>query len=309
MQVFNNQHFNTLEDFHKSQLFKTLIEIQKEYFDIVKKYSKDYETLEVPEHYVDTYQNRNKLSDKVKNSTINVHFANRGRERMPLKDLINFNGRIFIAPMEEKDELSNLYSKFSKLFDDDYILKYYSSWSSKSQYKKKSVMFIALSKTNMKYAEHFKSAHTCEEFDYIYTRRKIDAIINSKRIAKITNPFNNVDSLYTSNLMSKISPTIHKRMTEIKNYISNNKTIDVNYVRGVRDFILKYSNIDIDNVQLTKEEETYLKYLEKISKIRDKNNQILSYINFPSRITYYDRYEESDEKILIPLLKNVLTLK
>lgn len=309
MQVFKDHHFDTIEDFHKSHLFKTLVKIQEEYFDIVKRYSKDYETLEVPEDYVDTYQNRNKLSDKVKNSTINVHFANRGRERMSLKDLIEFNGRIFIASMDEKDRLRDLYSKFVKLFDENHIVKYYSSWSGKSQYKKKSVMFIALSKTNMKYIEHFKSAHTCEEFDYIYTRRKIDSIINSKRIAKIVNSFNGVNNLYTSNLMSKISPTIHKRMTEIKDYISNNKTIDVNYMGDLKDFILKYSNVDIDNVQPTQLEETYIKFLNKMLDIQDKNNEVMNYIDIPSRITYYDRYDDSDEKILIPLLKNVLTLK
>lgn len=291
--------YPTVNDFINSNDFQTIQNIQDEYFEIIKNNSEDYNEIVIPEDYKANY-GRKKINKDVLKMSIPVKFGNRStKQRIPMKVLMNFKGKIFYGTTDD-EYTSNVASRlFGNLFDDKYIANYYRS---RGFDKNESIMFITVAKNNIKYIKYIKNAYPLSMFREKMLYRKTDKIISHFTNVEIKRLYDELEYFYTSDLFKSISPQLSNTVDNVMNYFDNIEIIDSlsnhkEYLRGL---------IDINNIDKPAETKVVEKLILKLLDIQKNNENILQYIKISRYGNIIDK--ETDDKMLPMILKKLLIL-
>ena len=291
-----NDMFKTEYEDTQTKTTKHFIKMQKQYMDIVHKYTDSYLDVDVPEDFV-IASKRPKLSQEIKNSTIPVKIVGGySRTRIKISELMKFNGVVFYGTSDDELKLNHAKNVFGAMYGSNHISRNYETWSgAKYRFGEKSgILFLQLGKNNIKYMEYCKQALPIEKFYQKMVYRKADQILSYFKNTNIKKRLDNIDSLYKHEQFNEISTKWAKRVENVQAFVdkisSNNFSGDLNYYK---DFFKKY--LDIDSTKLTKEEKKMRNNLTAIEELQKKNADVLQYINTP----YYLSDTMSDTQILI----------
>ena len=314
--LFNVHADKLVDDNGKPTAYvQSLLDMQEEYFNIVRQYASDYDKLEVPEDFIASRKKKNGLSKELRNTTIPVKFlGSYGKQRVKLNDLFNYRMPIFYATQENEHKLSEAYEMFKALFDEKAIGKYdqyhgkfetgYDSYSYKKNNNnvspKNSILFIVLSTANIKYMEYCNKAYKPEEFMWKMLHRKEAMVKRYFQTYDLKNRWDRVDSMYREGNFSKISSKWGKKIAEVNTYIealpASRNNSNIGYMK---DRLSKY--FDLSDNGMSAEQKNIAKLIDEIKELEKNNTKILDYIHLP-----YDR--EIKNSTLIDILKKVMVL-
>lgn len=290
-ELFNVHLDSTVDDNGKPVTFvQSLLEMQEEYFSIVREHAQDYDALEVPEDFVADRKKRNSLSKDILNSTIPVKmFGGYSKSRVPVKKLVETNMVIFYGTQENETQLRRAYDLFTELFDNKKIATHYDDYNSKfsAGYRnddKTGIMFIMIANANVKYMEFCKNAHTIDKFYHKMLRRKELEIVTYFQTYELTNQWSNVQSFYRDIDFSKLSAKWYKKINEVRDYINAlpSKKKDLGYLKSELE---KYFNL---NAQQSAEQKRIVHLISEINGLQTDNEKVLRHINIPYRMEYAD---------------------
>lgn len=292
-----NQHllfdsFNSILDFKKSQTYCDVLDMQSELFELIIDKFEDYNDVEVDEEFKSTY-GRRKLSKDILKITVPIMFNGQSysKERIMIKKLIEFKGKIFYGNSDDVYEMSKMYDIFSDLFgnSDNYV--------AGSDYgitgENNTIMFITMSKSNIKYMKFCKNALHLSKFYNELLYRKEDDIMKTLRCKTIVGEFESVNEFLTNRLVKEIYPEWSDKIESVRNFIKN---ISINHdtIEKYRTFIEKHVSNVYGNV--TKDEINIRKELDYIMSVDKKNDMVIKYLEIPDN--YYSVIDaDTDRKM------------
>lgn len=302
--VFNIS-FETYDKFMASDMFKNILAMQEDYMEIVRKFAPDYTLTEVPEDYKDNY-GKKRLTTELLKTSIPVKFGNRySKERIPMKDLVEFNGTIYYGNPDEEWLCNKADGMFDEMYNSKYVATSHSKWNNHNVWdgKEKSIMFINIARANMKYMQYCKKAIPVRQFFHKYIARKEDEILTLHRNQDLINSYEKIHNFYKTEMFKHVSPEWSEIVVEIKSFTEGMKDSRLisNYMGTLKEYI------NFDSIELTEAEKDIRKKIEEIMFLQDVNRDALRYLNVPDR-HYYVHSKEEDMKVLPDLLRKVLTL-
>jgi len=266
----------------------SLVELQEEYFGMVRRQCPDYDAIVVPEDFIMSRKAaKSMLSKEFRNSEISVKFAGRGNDRLTLDTLLKTNIQIFYGTKEDEYTLRNARRLFGILFDEDMIVYGYSDHNKKfsNSNGKKAIMFLQISQSNIKYMQYCRNAKHVSKFNQQFLHRKADAVMNYFQAQNFTDKFENINSLYRSEYFSKVSPSWSKKVESITKFIDKTKKA----TKG-KDWSYNRSELSrvypISDIKLTKEQEQYATIVADLKEMDELNASTLQHINIPYRLEY-----------------------
>ena len=290
-----------------------LIDMQEEYFAIVQKHSKDYETLEIPEEYVEARKNKRIISPEMRNTTIPVRYVGSyGTDRVQLDKLFNYNMPIFYGTKEDESKLRDAMNIYGILFNENDIVYSYSSYDNKFNtgrrgYRtnknvddKRSIMFLQLAQGNIKYMEYCKKAYHVDMFLVKMLHRKEAVVREYFQTYALVERYNSLDSFYQDNHFSRIDAVWGAKIANLNTLIeaipekAKNSTIGYS-----KDRIMRY--FKLDGIEMTKEQKAIMKEIEEIEFLKQANVDILKYIHVR------DDLQDANAE-LIKILQKVMAL-
>lgn len=301
-----NVHFDSKEKFLSGNLYEKLMKMQTDFFDIIQKNAEEYQKVHIPEDYIESYKEKKKLPKDILKKTIPTKLHGHwGKQRIKISDFINFNGHIFYSDTLEERECSMIYNLYIDLFGSKHVAYSYSDYYKKFSGENLSIMFITISKTNLKYVKYFKNASHISQFYNKIGRRKVDDFIKLYKNKDIIRRFENLTEFYKSELFSQISKKWGKKILQVKKYIDNlPNNISDHHLSQYKDFFSQY--VDLFNIKEDNDMQRINKILDELEEIREINSEVLSYIRTPSS-SFAIISEERDKKILSGLLTKLLT--
>jgi hypothetical protein len=268
----------------------SLLELQEEYFEMVRRQCPDYDAIVVPEDFIMSRKAaKSMLSKEFRNSEISVKFAGRGNDRLTLDILFKTNIQIFYGTKEDEYALRDARRLFAILFDEDMIVYGYSQYNQKfsNSKGKKAIMFLQVSQGNVKYMQYCRNAKHVSKFNQHFLHRKADAVMNYFQAQNFTDGFENINSLYRSEYFSKVSPSWGKKIESITKFIDKTKKA----TKG-KDWSYNRSELSklypIADIKLTKEQEQYATIVAELKEMEELNASTLKYIDMPYRLEYAD---------------------
>ncbi|MFW5847736.1 MAG: ATP-binding protein [bacterium] len=253
---------------------KLLVELQKDFFTMIKKQSKSYDDLEVPESFIQKKKAKDKISADILKREIPVNSPNTYSvgARIQIKTIYEFKGRVFYGVKKDEFDLNHAYMFFNDFFDRNKNKSSFSAYSKNDH--KSGIMFIQISKQNVKLIENFKNVHHVSEFYGRMLRRKLDAIVESYNVSKIKNAFDGIDDIFGNVVMKHMNPELHNEYIILKNKIKNLiicRLHDYQY-----EHIKKIFNVDYDSYVFENQ--------ESLDNLVDKSSKLqpyMKYINLP----------------------------
>ncbi len=277
---------------------QNLIEMQAEYFDIVREFASDYDSIEVPAEYL-VRKKRNVLSPELRNTTIPAKLFGGyyGKTRIKLDSLFKFKEPIFYGTQDDETELLKAHRMFNALFNSDMVIGRYDEYKNEFRRDTKGgIMFIMLSKGNVKYMEHCKKAYPVKEFYNKMLYRKIDEVLTYFQTHEIVSQHNDIKDLYVDNNFSKINTKWGKVIKEVNAFIKNLPASKKDF-SNIKSDLSRY--IDLTNVRRTDEQNKILKKINELKALERKNTKVLEYIN-----TWH---QSLSDDIYVDILKKVMT--
>jgi hypothetical protein len=284
-ELFNVHMDKTTDDNGKPIAFvQSLIDMQEEYFSIVRENAQDYDTLEVPEDFIASRKNKKSMSPELRKLTIPVKFiGGHSKERISLSMLFDYNMPIFYGTQENENELRRASDMFRELFDNkavvryvDYNGKFNNGYSGK---EKNSIMFIMVAQGNVKYFEYCKKAYHVSQFYNKMLYRKTDFIMSYFQTHGMSEQWDSITNFYKDVNYSKLNaPKYQAKVDEIKTYIENlpSSKKDVGYMKSELS-----RHFDLTNIKQTPEQKRILRLMKEIQDLQVNNQKILSYLNLP----------------------------
>jgi len=284
-----------------------LLEMQDEFFDIVRKNGENYNTLVVPEEFLASRRLK-KVTADIKNTEISLRFAEslEYRRKMKLDKLFKFKSTIFYASEANKSELVSSSALFDKLFDqnitnvsrfDENSTNCFRLKRGKSIVNNKAtngdntgyqgIMFILIAESNVKYMKYCRHAHHISEFKDLMLKRKTSYVRDYFRTFDMVEKYNNLDFLYKreefKNLSSVWGTKIKALNFHMTDLCKKHSLADL----ATYKYVLR-ANFDLDNLQLTPEEELYSKVIDDLKDLETANYSKLKYIRIPGYIEKFD---------------------
>ena len=294
-----NVHLDTIfDDKGKPVTFiQELLEMQEEFFNIVRENAENYDEIEVPEEFL-RRKRHNVLGTELRKIKIPAKLFGSwsNKKRILLDELFKFKGTIFYGVQEDEYALSNAADIFKKLFNSDLLINSYCEYDNEFQYcKKGGVVLIMISKTNVKYMQYCKKAYHIDEIYHRMFYRKADIVYSHFQVNDLLEKFNELSSLYQNTQFSQINKKWGDVINEVSTYINSipTRNSELNYIKSK---LSKYFNIY--NVHITDEQKKVLKKIESLYKLQKNNEKILEYINRYSFTTMDD--------VLIDILKKIM---
>lgn len=279
-----NVHLDKLVDDSNNPVayVKTLMDIQEEYFDIVRENSMCYDTLIVPEDFKANNKYGRGVTKELRNTTIPVKLmGGYSKVRVKLEKLFDFNMPIIYGVQGDESKLDSAYDVFKLLFDKKNVISYYDTYRNTFTYNngKKGIIFILLSQTNIKYMKHCKNAIPVDQFYNKMLYRKHDVITNYFQSLGITEKYDKISKIYKSSVLGKLNAKYGRISEELKLFIEplTNQNSDLAYYKQ---YLSNY--IELDNFKTNKELEKNLAAIDLLLKLQDDNRKMLSYINLPT---------------------------
>jgi hypothetical protein len=267
---------------------QSLIEMQDEYYEIVTRQCTDYNAIVVPQDFIDSRKaNARRLSEEFRKMTVpcKIFGSYNGNNRVKLESLFNLNVQIFYGLQEDDDTLRSSESIFDLLFGSETIVKQYDERTHVfSQPGKKGIMFIRMSKENIKYMQYCKNAKPISEFKTKIVRRKEDAVIEYFQSVNLIASYSNVQELYKSKNFRKLSPAWAKKFSTVEDYIQkiNKKT---NLKKNWSNYKYELSKwFNLSNIGNTKEQKVIVKLIAEMIEMQELNSETVHYLSIPYRM-------------------------
>jgi hypothetical protein len=298
-QMFN-VHFDTKEDFQKSTTFKNLLEMQEEYFNIVRENAQEYESVEIPEDFKMNY-GREKLSTEILKTTIPVKMDNWRKERVKIQDLVDFKGKIFYGVPDDEQYAFQCRGVFEELFNKKYLATDYNKYRKNNKFgDKKGMMIITLAKNNLKYMKYCKNAHPIDQFYTKIVKRKEDDALKQLRNYDLRELYSDISTFYRSDFFKEFAPEWGKKMDEIQSLIN---TIEINRdIRFHKEWLKQH--IDQNKLQPTDQEKNVRQYIAEFEELENKNQKAFKFVDLPFRI---DNLDEDEKQTLKSILEMVMS--
>lgn len=305
-ELFNVHVDKIIEDNGKINGFvQTLIEMQEEYWQIVTENTKNYNTIEVPVEYT-VRKKRNVMSEDLRKQYISAKlFGSWGKSKINLSSLFDFNLPIFYGVQEDEDKLNTAYSLYKILFDADTIVSRYNEYRNEfyrsEKNPKKGIMFIMLSKTNVKYMQFCKNAIHVDQFYNRMLYRKADIVQSYFQTYKLVEKYNELTTLYRNENFTKIHALWGKKIKNVKTYMNSIMT-SKNELGSYKQKLQKFFNID--NITMSDEQRKIARQLDDILELQKRNENILYYFN-----SYYFNSSARLDSTLVDILSKVMVFK
>lgn len=287
---------------------KTLIKMQKEYMSIVRQSAVNYDKLEVPVEFIEERKRSRKMvTEEMREQTIPVKFIGgySGRKRVKLEYFFKYNMPIFYGTQDDNNAFENAVRLYNALFGENRIVVNHSTYTNENfgfytRYSRRdkslnSIMFLQLSKTNIKYMEFCKNAHHINEFKVRMAYRKEDRVRQYLMSDMVINKFEEVNDLFRSTYFNKIDSTWGAIVDNVREYI-NSIPILVQE-RYHKQFIRNYYGIVDD--EPTNEQKKIMGDIDNLLFLQKANEDVMKYINVPYNLnTAEDSFFELMKKVL-----------
>ncbi len=286
---------------------QSLIDMQEEYFAIVRKHAEDYDKVEIPEGFIESRKNKRAIAKQIRGISIPVKFMGRhGKSTVKLDNLFKYKMPIFYGTQEDEYALNNARHMFDALFDSDTPVSYFSDHEHRfvnghdrnSKNNKKSIMFIMLAKANVKYMEYCNKAYPVSEFFRRMLYRKEEMVQTYFQTYDIISDWNGIGSIFRCKNFRKIDLKWGMKISKVNKYMSAINAGDGS-IGHYKTELGRY--FDLANVKKTDAQIEIAKLIEEIKGLENNNTGILEYI----RMSYHDDLEND---ILIEILKKVMAL-
>jgi len=286
---------------HFLPIVETLLEMQKEYFEIVKKHCTNYMNVDVPDSFKITRQ-REMITSEMRNTTISARLFNEyGRanlERIKLDQLFKFKEPIYYCTKESEYAMRKAIHVFGLLFDTSSIISDYNSYQHTFNFpSKKRIMFIMLSTNNIKYLAFCKDARPINTIYNTLFYRKVDMVSEYFQTAGLIQQYKELPTLYKLAGFYKISQKWYNKVKLIKEFMGTLKYVSTS-LNNNKIELSRYFNTD--GAALTPAQKKIEKYLQEVQKLEELNCKTLSYISLP----YGANDTMSDQ--LIDILKKIM---
>jgi hypothetical protein len=266
-------------DVQMSEMYIKMLAMVEAYQEIVEEQIPKYEDIVVPE----TFKTTRLYSVDKENITISMVYRYDVVNRVTMKftELAKFKGTIIYTDFEKINILKRASDVFEDLFSPrTEVTRSYDKRSGFYDSKNKAkVMFIMVSKANMK---RLKQLRDICDVDDIYSRlfyRKADLVQNSYHIGRIFVQYSSLDPFYRSEDFKSIFPEIGAKLTELTNFLHLNQTKQL--FKTTSELTLeRFFKIDKDKqpAKIMK----YFKTITKIDEICKKYSHIFQFINIPN---------------------------
>lgn len=290
-----------------------VLEMQKEYWNIVLKNTVNYDEFEVPEEFIANRKNkRSMITEDMRKETIPVKFNDGCRERVLLGDLFNYKMPIFYGVPDDAWKITRASNVHELLFDEKSIVYNYSvrdGFMNKHNHNgysigsKSTIMFIQVSTANLKYMEFCQNAMHIDKYYEKMLYRKADRVHEYFKKREVYELWReNLDYLYQNKNFGLLNEDWGKVISEctdymnaIPLYIKNDK-----YFNSVH--VLKIF-FQPKEVKKTIEEQRIIDNIKSIIRLQTMNESYLKYID-----SYNFTESTLNEKnlVLIDLLKKIM---
>jgi hypothetical protein len=265
----------------------SLLELQDEYFEMVKRQCTEYNSVVVPQDYIDSRKaNAKKLSEEFRNATIpaKIYGSYSSRKRIQLDSLFKLNMPIFYGTKDDEYTLRDAKNIFKILFNSDMVLSDYSEYNKtfNTGTKKKGILFLEIGKSNVRFMQYCKNAKHISKFNSTYMHRKEDAVIEYFQTRNFIQKFENINELYTCDSFGILSPAWSNKVEVVKKFIDkiNKKSSDwCNY----KNDLSKYYKLD--NIKPTKEQQQFTSIITELEEMQELNKDVMRYIDVPYNIS------------------------
>ncbi len=297
--IFNIK-LNTIDNNDISNnIVQTFFDIQNDFWNIIKKYSQNYDDLKIPEDF--KYGQKNIYSNNIDKIYIMGYINdNYYKSKIKLKSLID-NVTIFYGTNDDKMDLDCAYTLFKNLYNKKHIIEYNRySHTLEKKYSRGGVLFLKTSKSSLKYLKYCKNAYHISEFYNKLLYRKHDLILKIFQLHNIKRLYDNLSFMYKSDIISMANHKWKKIVDNVRDFIENNTNIFNIYdvIKYCNLYIKKY--IDIDNIDMLPEQKEIYNMVNSLFELQRKNED---YINLISE--YELKYNNTNPK-LIELLKKIM---
>ena len=280
----------------EKKAIKLINEMYKEVHALVTKYSTDYDSVYVPQSYLDSIK-KDRLSKEVLNSTIPVKFFydswSGTRDRIKLEELVKLDGKIFYGFQDD----DHLLRKASRIFSS---LSKYNAVSSAYRLKhdKRGYVFIKISQANEKFMKLLgnKAKHV-KYFDNMFLYKKLDKIANDIALSNLKDRFtSNILEIFESDIMKHVNIDVYNKVKELRKIFMNCNSGIINVVDS--SYIKNRFGIDIMTLV---DKSNVKKDVDQIIDLNVKNKNRLKWFELP----YTFNIENEDHKELVGMLQLV----
>lgn len=272
-------------------------DVQKEYLELIENYLENYDEIEVPDDFK-LQRNAKILTEDILKRTIPITLTY-GKDRIEIKDLVNFKGKIFYSFSDDKHQLNGIRDLHSVLFGSSHMLNSYSPYYGKNN---KGIMFIQIAKNNEKYLKLCPNAfhHTMYKTKMLY--RKEDLIFNYRRKNESIDLFRTIDETYKSTILFNAlnQPKWTKIIEDVEEYLNENDG-----EQSMFSNLNRYENIlnkfYPEEVKKTSKDIIVKKKIQKLKNLQEVNSPYMKHIQMPWRISFLN-----DEKELVEILNKIM---
>ena len=256
-----------------------LLELQNDYFEIVKKHTENYDEIEVPQDFV-IRRKQNLMSAELRNTSISMRFADSwGKSRVKLDDIFKLRCPIFYATQDNEEQINQAARMFKLLFNSSYVINSYSEYYHKFTMQKERVMFIIVAKNNLKYMQYCYNAMPVEQFYNKMLYRKYDKVMQYFQPNKFIDKYNEIGELYTSNEFAKISPSWEAKISDVRKFVTSVTGQHKKDMARLEQELASY--FPIANIKLTKEQLKYVQIIDEVLEMQSLNKSTLKHIQMP----------------------------
>jgi hypothetical protein len=280
---------------------QSLVDMQEEYFEMVKQYCTDYQSVEVPESFIES-RKRERITPEMRKISIPVKImgAYYAGQRVKLDALFKLNCTIFYGLKEEEDKLKLASKTFGLTFNSEYLINGYNDHQNifKSA-GKPAVLFIRIAAGNVRYMEFCKKAMPIKDFKLKMMYRKETEIMEYFCTENFINKYQRLDDLYRNNGFKNISPVWGKKIAKINAFIEKlrKSTKGKDWSRCTYELGQYF---DLRSIETTKEQDEFAKTIDELTEMQEVNADTMKYINSPYRMGDAEKgYWELLKKVLV----------
>jgi len=281
--------FNIYDDIidingNPTEYIKTLLDLQEEYFEIVKNYSYDYNDIIISNEFINARKSGYGITDDIKNTTIPVRFVNWKQYRVKLDDLFNVDCPIYYGTRDDEAILTRASLMYKSLYNEDDIVTGYNDYYNK--FRKGSdttdinlgVMFIIISRENIKYMKYCKNAMHINKFKETLIEPKKGLIIEYLQVQKFIHEYSALKNLFLSPEFYRLSPEWVTKISKVKKYIEDFQEISKSIYYSHHELGYYYP---VKDIKLTSKQLEYQNIINEGIEMQEANHEVFRYIDIP----------------------------
>ena len=301
--LFNVHLDDTMTDNGKPVKFvKSLLKMQEEYWEIVRKQAQEYDSLVIPEDFIASRKRGSGITPELRKTSIPVKFVGGySKDRVLLSVLFDYNMPIFYGTSDDQYALQSAVQLYGTLFDENSIVSHCSYGKDliagrrhhSDTPTKKSIAFVQLAQNNVKHMEHCKKAYHISEFKWRMSHRKEEAVREYFQTYELIEKYNELNRFYRNGYVDRISQSWGQKVKAITTYIDAIPAEAKNdSIRWQKTRIEGYYNLT--DIKQTPEQLEVLKQIDEVIKLQETNEKTLDFFRVPG-----DAEDMTDEQITI----------